>query len=135
MDNPVDALLVEYEDLLSARAELLLAHSAAWARYGPGGTASLLRYRKEARLKQQTRASNPGWTEQQLKDEVAGSDAWEATLKAIEQGRSQYHEQKAQLEVSVRRLALLTARIRLAGLVVGDLAEGDDASSTTDETS
>jgi hypothetical protein len=39
MDNPPEALLSEYDNLLSARADLLVAHSAAWARYGPGGTA------------------------------------------------------------------------------------------------
>jgi hypothetical protein len=95
----------------------------------------MLRYRKEARLKQQIRVSNPGWTEQQLKDQVAASDAWEETLKAIEMGRSQYHEEKAHIEVSARRLALLKARIRLAGLVVGEVADGDESALTADDAS
>jgi len=133
MDSSLDTLLVEYDRLLTEREEFLTAHSALWARYGPGGTAALLRSRKEARLKQEIRELNPRWTERRLEDSVAASESWGATLKAMETGRHEYHEQKARLDVSARRLALLSARIRLAGAAIVEIEDSGVTSASTDD--
>ena len=132
MEPRLDALLAESDRLLEERAALLAAHAPLWARYGNGGTAALLRGHKEAKLKQRLRDQNPRWSETRLQEELSAMDEWAAIIKALEDRRQEYCQQKDALDISARRLALLTTRIHLAGAMLDDkdlpeLAATEDA--------
>lgn len=106
-------LLDELDRALEERRALLLAHAAQWARYGRGGTFTVLRNHAEAKLKCALRAEQPDWTEQQLKDAVSASPKWKSALDRLEEGRTQYFKERAELDLSAQRLELLSARLRL----------------------
>lgn len=126
--SPVDQLLSEYEQLLERRARLLSAHADVWAKFGPYGTAFLRRNVEEMRLRKKFRESGEIDSEQALKEEVFCSERWAKVVDALESGRRVFFEQKGELEITARRLGLLTARIRLAGLSIGDINSNETSS-------
>jgi hypothetical protein len=118
----LDALLAEYDKLLQERGALLEAHAPLWARYGSGGTASMLRDHNESRIRRSLRDEHPHWTETRLKEELHASEEYASMLRSIEERRQDYVRQKDALELNGRRLALLATRIRLAGATLDDTA-------------
>lgn len=125
MDAHLGGLLAEYERLLDERAALLDDHAPVWARYGPGGTAAMLRSHKVAKLKKKLRDDHSEWSEARLQESVEGAEEFATMIRSIEERRTEYSRQKDALDLSSRRLALLTTRIRLAGAAIGDATSGE----------